>query len=50
MKRCMNRDRAYPLSLVAVLFLAAVIATALVGHSHEHGADAGPTASAISIR
>jgi hypothetical protein len=31
----MNRDRAYPLTLVAMLLVAAAIATALVGHSRE---------------
>lgn len=33
--RGVNRDRAYPITLVAILFVAAAIATALVGHSRE---------------
>ena len=32
----MNRDRAYPITLVAMLFVAAAIATALVGHSRDN--------------
>lgn len=44
----MNRDRAYPLTLVALLFLAAAIATALVGHSRESATHVGSTPAAVA--
>lgn len=44
----MNRDRAYPLTLVALLFVAAAIATALVGHSRESAHGVGGTHAAFT--
>jgi hypothetical protein len=46
----MSHDRAYPLMLVAALFVAAAIATAFVGHSHGNGGQSGGTQSAASAR
>lgn len=46
----MNRDRAYPISLVAMLFIAAAIATAIVGHTQSggEGTDAAPVTASSS--
>ncbi|MFN8221694.1 MAG: hypothetical protein U0R50_00440 [Gaiellales bacterium] len=39
----MSSDRAYPLTLLAALMLAAAIATAFVGHAHGHEGRSGAT-------
>jgi hypothetical protein len=46
----MSHDRAYPLMLVAALFVAAAIATAFVGHSHGNGDRSGDMPAAVSAR